>query len=667
MATIRHIILKICLYVIALFALTVAAASAATFQLEPRNSTVSTACESEVQVLIDTEGKESNAADIEIRFDPAKITIIDSNPNISGTQIKTYSAYEAYFGNQVDSENGVIRLTAASFSSTLKGKSIFASIRFQPKQGASDATFDIYYNAGSSTDSNIAESPTSNDILTGVVNSKLTITNAKCTESQSPIQIKFINPYSSSQILKNKENITLHISDELDYINLDTVKIKLNNEYYYPQDEDVNYTGDKTAYEITFKPRIALPEETYSTLYVEGQDLKGNKEASSLIFNIPAGATQEEPEMVCQETVDSSNKSSDCRIDKQIANTISNIPIVKSVTSSPVIQRINENIPTSVKSISQEMTTAGFLAGVISTGIIANILSILLLLRSPQVLFSILGLLKKDRPWGVVYDEKTHKAVPFAVLRLFLKGSKAMIAQTVTDSEGKYGFIIDPGEYRLEVEHPEYQKTKLEISVDKASSSIIQDISLSSEKTYSFANSYRKLLQGVNKIFTAITPGITIIGLLLSSIAIVLKPSTVNIVFFFIYLLLALLYVYKRLRRPKFWGIVYDADSNLLVPNVLVKIFDRKDWQMVNTHITDNKGRFPLQENPGEYAILLSSRDYNFPSGKQKDLKVIEEKLGGLLAFSIKEGKSPELELYLDPKDTNNTEVKENGNYPSPF
>ena len=675
MAITNHIFRKIIIItLIVIYFILAKQSQAATFSIIPNSTTLSNACESEVQIAIDTQGKDSNAADLEIRFDPSKLTILDSNPDLPGIQIKNHTAYEAYFGNQVNTSEGVIRLAAASFTSVLNGNTTFASIRFKPKQGITNATFEIYYQPGSSTDSNIAESPSSNDILTGVTNSQITFTNTRCSGNQSPTEIRFINPYSSSQKLGENETITVQINDELDGVDLNTIKIKLNNEYYYPSDSDVKYSGTQASYTITFTPRAPFPDMKYTILYIEAQDMRGNKVSSSLIFNIPTESDSEScPLCPPGDTTDTEIKSDECTLSRQISNTLSNIPIVKSISNSPIIRTINNNIPTSIKTVSQELTLAGLLASLISTGLIANILSLLLLLRSPQVILSILGLLRKNKPWGIVYDGDTHRAIPFAVLRLYLKNSKAMVSQTVTDAEGKYGFIADPGKYRLEVGHPDYRKTEIMLTVEQ-DSSIIQDISLSTDEKLKTVDKYKVWMHGINNFFSKISPTITFIGLILSSIAVVLRPNAVNLTFFCLYLTLTALYAIKKLKAPKFWGTVYDAKSNLLVPNVLVKIFHKHDWQMANTHITDNRGRFPIQESPGEYAVLLSARDYNYPSTRQKDLKKIEEKLGGLLGFSIKEGKSPELELYLDPKirTTGFVEKHENSkklleNFPSPF
>jgi len=80
-----------------------------------------------------------------------------------------------------------------------------------------------------------------------------------------------------------------------------------------------------------------------------------------------------------------------------------------------------------------------------------------------------------------------------------------------------------------------------------------------------------------------------------------------------------------------------------------VKIFDTKNWKLLDTQMTDNRGRFGLFVEPGEYALLAVAQGYRFPSRKQKDFPIMVEKYQSLLKFDVKEGKTLEADILLDP------------------
>jgi hypothetical protein len=54
------------------------------------------------------------------------------------------------------------------------------------------------------------------------------------------------------------------------------------------------------------------------------------------------------------------------------------------------------------------------------------------------------GLKKKAPPWGVVYDSVTKRPLdPAYVVLKNLQGKQ--IASAITDLDGRYGFLVEPG------------------------------------------------------------------------------------------------------------------------------------------------------------------------------------------------------------------------------
>jgi hypothetical protein len=73
-----------------------------------------------------------------------------------------------------------------------------------------------------------------------------------------------------------------------------------------------------------------------------------------------------------------------------------------------------------------------------------------------------LGLKSRKKPWGVVYDSITKRPIdPAYVVLMDMTGNE--IATAITDMNGRYGFAVDPGTYRIVANKTNYQfpSTKL--------------------------------------------------------------------------------------------------------------------------------------------------------------------------------------------------------------
>lgn len=100
-------------------------------------------------------------------------------------------------------------------------------------------------------------------------------------------------------------------------------------------------------------------------------------------------------------------------------------------------------------------------AGIFSiTGsLFANPLSFSELILIPTRLWSMLliafGFKKRVRPWGTVYDSVTKQPLDPVNVILYDKNNKE-VATCITDIDGRYGFLVDAGEYKIVVKKTNY-------------------------------------------------------------------------------------------------------------------------------------------------------------------------------------------------------------------
>jgi hypothetical protein len=68
-----------------------------------------------------------------------------------------------------------------------------------------------------------------------------------------------------------------------------------------------------------------------------------------------------------------------------------------------------------------------------------------------------LGLRKKRRPWGTVYDSVTKRPLDPAYVTLIDTETGKSVASAITDLDGRYGFLVAPGKYRITTQKTNYE------------------------------------------------------------------------------------------------------------------------------------------------------------------------------------------------------------------
>ena len=77
--------------------------------------------------------------------------------------------------------------------------------------------------------------------------------------------------------------------------------------------------------------------------------------------------------------------------------------------------------------------------------------------------------------------------------------------------------------------------------------------------------------------------------------------------------------------KPKDWGIVYDKSTGRPLSNVVVRVFEPEYDKLLDTVVTDGKGRYNLMLGPDKYYAV-----YEKPGYEMKEVRPIdyEEKRG---------------------------------------
>ncbi|MBI4713840.1 hypothetical protein HY771_01495 [Candidatus Uhrbacteria bacterium] len=274
---------------------------------------------------------------------------------------------------------------------------------------------------------------------------------------------------------------------------------------------------------------------------------------------------------------------------------------------------------------------------------------------------------RKRRGFGTVYHAISRTPVDLAVVRLFLvedktsQGPGRLVKSRVTDKQGRFFFLVQPGTYRLTATKAgfrfpsEYLKevkddgTFLDvyhgefIEVTEKDAVITPNVPLDPAQAAEVVKPKRVVWQGMLRILQQI---VAISGVIVSVAVVVIRPSVLAAVMIFVQVLVYLLA--RRLakpRKPKNWGIVYDENTKRPLENVIARIFEPRYNKLLDTQMTDNKGRYAFLLGPSEYYAVFEKGGYKSTQVRPIDLRGAK----GAQDFSV----DVELHPQLPEKESN--------------
>ncbi len=264
--------------------------------------------------------------------------------------------------------------------------------------------------------------------------------------------------------------------------------------------------------------------------------------------------------------------------------------------------------------------------GALSAGVLVTSFNALPFLQyiftSPFLFFA----RKRRKTWGVVYNAATKLPIDLAIVRLYRLPDNQLIASRVTDKEGRYFFLTRPGEYRLDVSKPSFVFPSLltenktvdgdrldiyhgeNVLVKADGARVAANIPLDPSGTgpeHEPAAMRRKRF--LRRLMAAIAP----IGVLLALMIAAVRPSWLSFAgLVFQCLAFGLSWRLSRLKKPKDWGIVYADESGHPIKNAIVRIFEPKYNKLLESTITDEKGRYSLLIGPDVYYATYEKPGY---------------------------------------------------------
>lgn len=265
-------------------------------------------------------------------------------------------------------------------------------------------------------------------------------------------------------------------------------------------------------------------------------------------------------------------------------------------------------------------------AAVATTAVLVSSFGLLQFLQfwftSPLLFFA----RRKRKAYGIVYNSLSKVAIDLATVRLYDTLSNRLVKSTVTDAQGRYFFVTNPGQYRLTVTKNGFVfpgvylagvkddgmyldvYTGQIIAVTEHDATIAANIPLD---VVEGKNDYEPSMVGRRRLLRKLRFVFSVSGVVLSLLVYFFAPSLLTaalaigqVIVFCLFWRLALP------RRPKGWGVVYDDSTRRPVGNAIVRLFESKYNKLVEMTLTDSLGRYSFLVGPNEYFVRADKEGY---------------------------------------------------------
>ncbi len=246
------------------------------------------------------------------------------------------------------------------------------------------------------------------------------------------------------------------------------------------------------------------------------------------------------------------------------------------------------------------------------------------------LLMGALGIRKKNRPWGTVYDSVTKRPLDPAYVMLIDKATGKEVASAITDLDGRYGFLTVPGTYTIVPKKTNYNFPSKKME-GKVFDEVYNDLYFGVDITVSMEgevitknipmdpqnfdwNEFTKNRMNVNTflkkkdvVIAEISKVVFILGTIVSIIAVIFAPAPYNI-------LIAVLYVgayvfrYKIIKIKKA-GVLKEKNENIPLSFAIVEIYQEGIETPLTKKIADKYGEYYALVPKGNYYLKIYKKN----------------------------------------------------------
>jgi len=309
---------------------------------------------------------------------------------------------------------------------------------------------------------------------------------------------------------------------------------------------------------------------------------------------------------------------------------------VAEVVNNPEVEKVNKTVVTPVVA-----TVA--VVNVASSGF--GFVNIVNLFRVFFGQFFLVFRRKKQKKWGVLYNAFTKKPIDLASVRLIDVATNKVVRSVVTDTDGRYILSAQPGNYKIQVTKNGYtgfSEHLQNVSEDSAFINLYhgEDIKVSdaSEINYNIPldpiekdRSYLQIMR--DKSHKVVRSVLSTIGLVFSVVSFIITPVWwVGALVIFQFVLFMTIRHFSFVKLPSSFGVITAHGEEKPLSNVAVRVFDAAFNKLIETTVSDRKGRYAVLLGPSKYYVTYEKEKYDKKKSPLLDFSSkVTQGTGGIL------------------------------------
>jgi len=410
-----------------------------------------------------------------------------------------------------------------------------------------------------------------------------------------------------------------------------------------PDGMQLNNLGDCVTNPTPNKKRKELEDPSVAV----GIDTEVDSNISSSSNNISNSTTSSSTINITKNVTESAENNNSIVSVVDVVNNIAKVVQDKTIEIAQVTQTVVVNAQKYVNTPAGDVVTKTIASvSIFGSSVAAVSASFASPLTAPELflipmrlwglLLTAFSLKRRNRSWGTVYDSVTKQPIdPAYVVLKDLNGKE--VASSITDIDGRYGFLVGPGKYMIEAHKTNYAYPSSKLS-GKLSDEMYNNLYFGSEIEVlegglvinknipldplrfdwnEFTKGKNKLMSFYSKkeiIFKKLSDILFEVGFIIGVLALLFAPEPYNFGIVILYLVMLVLKIFGI--KTKTSGTVSNIGDGSPLSFAIIKIFS-EDW---NTEITKK-----VADKYGKYFCLLPVGKYNVIIDKKNDDETYSE------------------------------------------
>ncbi len=250
--------------------------------------------------------------------------------------------------------------------------------------------------------------------------------------------------------------------------------------------------------------------------------------------------------------------------------------------------------------------------------------------RITNLIFSI-PFYRRRRPWGIVYDSESKQTIDPAYVTVYNADTNAVIDTKITDINGRYGFLLSVGNYRMTAQKTHYQFPSQKLAgrqsdevygdlyfgevftVTDDNKNAVVTLNMPMDRMEIDWNQEEKKRMGLfdfftrnSKLWETISTVLFAIGFVFSIFAIITSPNIWNSIVFGLYIFFTLLHIVGF--GPVSLGVITDATGKP-VASAVIRVWSAHLGTQIAQRVTNNKGQYYLLLTNGDYYVTVDVKN----------------------------------------------------------